>query len=285
MNGNFSEKQIKRLQHVNGHLSTMFDVKKMSSVIMNRLDHSSAMCLRFESFYLAKAIINWFSENDLDKFKQNAYSGALITKFYQLLMEFRRKQIMTVGSGVRVRELLLPLMSDNEPVINWLANNDGVFDLKAANNHKTDHFWAYQSRLALRGDWERLRAHCKQLLADPPKVSAAKKYLVDQYFYLALADGDMTGMEAALSEIVSPKGIRGRYNVESGFTQDLISTDAVVYAKIAWRHGYEVKVDPPYVPTEWLPVKPLASYEYPFPFVKELDVDSVEEFAKVWSKQ
>ena len=44
-------------------------------------------------------------------------------------------------------------------------------------------------------------------------------------------------MEAALERLTQPKLIRSRINDENGLAENLISTPAVVYAKIAWLHG------------------------------------------------
>lgn len=62
--------------------------------------------------------------------------------------------------------------------------------------------------------------------------------------------------------------MRSRINDDSGYAADLISTEAVIYAKIAWFHGYEVRVDSPYIPTEWLSVEPLAKYNCSYSFLK-----------------
>jgi hypothetical protein len=53
-----------------------------------------------------------------------------------------------------------------------------------------------------------------------------------------------------------------------GYAADLISTAAVIYAKIAWHHGYEVRVDSPYIPPEWLPTEPLERYDDHYGFLK-----------------
>jgi len=62
--------------------------------------------------------------------------------------------------------------------------------------------------------------------------------------------------------------LASRDHFESGFTSDLISTMAVIYAKIAWYHGIEFDIQPPYVPSRWLPSAPAAdptTTPYAFP--------------------
>jgi hypothetical protein len=67
-------------------------------------------------------------------------------------------------------------------------------------------------------------------------------------------------MEDAIRQIVVPRAVSARANDECGFTEDLISTPAVIYAKIPWRHGYHVTIDSPFLPQQWLPIALLGSY-------------------------
>ncbi|HDR9277687.1 TPA: immunity 49 family protein [Burkholderia vietnamiensis] len=76
--------------------------------------------------------------------------------------------------------------------------------------------------------------------------------MVDHKFYLALAQGDVNGMEVAIDELVSPKSIRKRASLDGGFFANLICVQAVIYSKLAWRSGYEVNVDSAYLPKEWI---------------------------------
>ena len=120
--------------------------------------------------------------------------------------------------------------------------------------------------MALRGEWERLLDRCEKVLKAPPK--AELNYLTDYAFYQALAHQDVERMNEVLRQLVEPKAVRSRSKDDSGYTADLISTAPVIYAKIAWRHGFEVEVDSPYVPREWLPNEPLAQYDNHYPFLK-----------------
>ncbi|MDY7552405.1 Imm49 family immunity protein [Pseudomonas sp. FG1] len=92
--------------------------------------------------------------------------------------------------------------------------------------------------------------------------------MLDNEFFIALAEGDKSKMESVLRELTTPVSIKRRFDSENGYSEGLISTFGVIYAKIAWRHGYEVVVDTPYIPSEWLPVKPLAHYDAHYEFLK-----------------
>jgi hypothetical protein len=72
-----------------------------------------------------------------------------------------------------------------------------------------------------------------------------------------------------LTELTSPKVAKVRNSEPAlGFTERLIATHAVIYAKIAWRHGFRVKIDTPWIPAAWLPVDPLSQYVDPYGFMK-----------------
>ncbi|AIY41501.1 hypothetical protein LT85_2343 [Collimonas arenae] len=75
-------------------------------------------------------------------------------------------------------------------------------------------------------------------------------------------------MQEVLVQLVTPKVVHARSDSDSGYTADLISTLAVICAKNAWRHGYQVKVDSTFIPTEWIPMEPLTHYDNHYRFFK-----------------
>jgi hypothetical protein len=111
--------------------------------------------------------------------------------------------------------------------------------------------------VALRGEWPRLIERCERVMRAPAGAASEQEYLPDHEFYLALARRDVGTMTEALYKLVTPKLVKARNNDDSGYAADLISTAAVIYSKIAWFHGFEVRVDSPYIPSEWLPMEPL----------------------------
>nr|WP_301540015.1 Imm49 family immunity protein [Ralstonia pickettii] len=187
-------------------------------------------------------------------------SGRLIQLRYSLETD-------TTGPGGKMLQLLQPLLSNNNALIDWFAHYDQAYDLKRVENHKSHDFWAYQAILALRGEWERLTERCEKVISDPPIDKTEQKYLADHSFYLALARGDIDKMQEILGQLVTSKAVRARSDDDGGYAADLISSAAVIYAKIAWRHGYQVKVDSPYIPGEWLPVEALSQYKNHYNFL------------------
>ena len=206
---------------------------------------------------------SWFTHHDLAAMRGWCYVAA------RLDQELYRRVPDTMGPGGKMLQLLKPLLSNNAELIDWFAHHDAVYDPQRIDNPKLHDFWAYQVVLALRGDWSRLEARCRIIADNPPKAKEEQKYLVDYQFYAALAHGDVENMQRALKELVSPRMLHRRSNDESGYTDDLISTPAVIYAKIAWWHGFRIVVDTPYLPAEWLPMDPLAHYDAHYEFLRQ----------------
>ncbi len=259
----YREKADKRIAHLIQHTSDRDGViEDMVHKILHNLGSPHGCAMGLSSDAEANAMLSWFGNHDLHAMKQWCYvTSKLDQLWYQMIAD-------RLSAGGCMLRLLKPLLSDHEALINWFAHYDSLYDLKRVENHKTGDFFAYQTIVALRGDWPRLIERCEKVIADPPGASSEQKYLIDHHFFLALAHGDIEKMQDVLQEILTPKAVRVRRNDESGYTEDLISTYAVIYSKIAWRHGYQVKVDSPYIPQEWLPVSPLDHYDNHYIFLK-----------------
>lgn len=263
-----TEHAAKRVVHVESHLDGGFDIDEMIFYIESNTGNPKACLLGLSSHALARAISAWFSHHDLKSMRQWGYVAS------KLDQEYYKRSEETHSAGAKLLQLLKPLLSNNPKLIDWFAHCDWVYDLGRAENTKTHDFWAYQAVVALRGEWDRLEERCERLFRDPPRASSEQKYQVDHQFWLALARREVGRMQDVLQELVSPKARRARSNSESGFTDDLVSTSAVVYAKIAWFHGYEVQVDTPYIPAEWLPMQPLGHYDNHYAFLQPAAEDT-----------
>jgi hypothetical protein len=259
----YSKKNKERLNHIEHSLMFGYpEMGKWVNYIIHGLGNPRACAGTLASHAEASAMYAWFANHDLEAMKQWLYLSAKLEQL-QYNME-----VDTFSPEGKTLHLIKPLLSDHAGLIDWFAHFDAIYDMKRVENHKTSDFRAYHAILALRGDWPRLKARCEHVLSDPPGASAEQKYQIDHHFFLALARGDVGKMEDVLRQIVEPKAIRSRNDDESGYTADLISTYAVMYAKIAWRHGYQVKVDSPYIPAEWLPIEPLEYYDAHYDFLR-----------------
>ncbi|RMX07837.1 hypothetical protein D8I35_01540 [Corticibacter populi] len=184
-------------------------------------------------------------------------------------------------------ELLWPLISDNEEVIEWYRQHDAMYRATPSvtggdkDDPKSWIYYRYQSWLALNGRWDELGERCERILAMQEQIKKDRSYLIDHRFYLALARGEQAAMEAVLLEKCAPKNRRVRFYQESGVTCQFIVSYATLFAKLAWCHGYELDLDTPWIPKEWLPIQPNEKYEDPWPFMQEFDI--WQPFAEPWA--
>ncbi|HBP30990.1 MAG: Imm49 family immunity protein [Advenella sp.] len=240
------------------------EIKKRTGVLRWRM-------WEFEIYFLANAMYKFYVEDDPAGMRSLLFNQAKIHYIYTLEnwnnWEDRSYTLFRVFGGLPV------LLSDHDGIISWYSNLDSVLINDRINDH---HSYEYQIKnffIAMRGEWDLLEERSRRYIADP-RSKPRNRWIMDTYqYYLGLATGDVARMENALAEFVKPRFLRSRADVESGYTADIISTEAVVLAKLAWRNGYEVNIDSPYVPKEWLPVKPLVHYEDEFDFMKAYTID------------
>lgn len=256
------EKRNSRLKHIRSNLASTSPAE-LANAIANNTGDTPACVLLLAMFSSWEAMLAWFDRQDLDAMRNWWYTSATLTK-----MRYEMTGLSKFEPGRKALELMAPLLSNCGQLIDWFANTDGNFDLKRVENPKTHDFWAYQAFIALRQDWPRLISRCEKVLADPPSNPHYKKLLLDHQFYLALARGDAKKMSELLQLLVEPKMLKARRNSESGTTGDLISTPGIIFAKLAWRSGFEIDVHSPYIPSEWLPTEPLVSYEKYFSVIQ-----------------
>ncbi|SDJ53410.1 Imm49 family immunity protein [Pseudomonas abietaniphila] len=261
MDKNYEKKAVARLEHIRSHLEDGFDLDRIVELVTTGQGDVKACASRLSSHALAKAMWEWFDNKNLQAFKSWCYVAGMLRKYvYDLKTD-------TSGPLGKMLQMLTPLMSDNTQLIDWFCKEtDSCFDMKRVSNCATiDHF-AYLAILAIRGDWSILQGRCEAIVSNP--AAAVEKFLPDVQFYLELARKDEVGMAGALDVIASSKRVSGRSNYESGFTDGLISSFAVMYSKIAWRHGFSLKIESVYIPAEWLPVAPLSSYDSKYAFLQ-----------------
>lgn len=250
-----------RLDHINSHLDGGFDVDDLVTYIENSQGNPVACAGRLSSHAFAKGIHTWFEVSDLESMKNWFYVSECLHK-YQFMLQSDKMNLLP-----KTLDFMRALVSDNASLIDWFCNCNDIIDEKRITSTTTADFLAYQIILAVKGDFTQVAERCLRMNTNPPK-GPKKLFLLDNDFFMALSNGDVSRMEATLIELTSLASIKKRLGIENGFSEGLISTFGVIYAKIAWRHGYEVRVDTPYIPAEWLPVKPLASYNPIYSFLK-----------------
>jgi Immunity protein 49 len=257
----YSGKFDLRMAHIGAHLKRGFDVEGCIFNIEQGRGNPVACAGLLSSQALAMGMQSWFEMKNLESTKEWFSISGELNKYAFIL------QSDVMNFLFKMLEFMRPLVSDNEALIDWFCQFSNIRDAKRIESITTPDYIGYQIVLAVKGEWTLLAERCERMIANPPK-GKTKRFLLDNEFFLALAMKDKGGMESVLTELVSPKLIKARADSESGYSEGLISTYGVIYAKIAWRHGFEVEVDSPYIPAEWLPVRPLQVYDPHYNFLK-----------------
>ncbi|GLS17777.1 hypothetical protein GCM10007874_07920 [Labrys miyagiensis] len=263
-----------RIQHVKKHAVFDENDKEALALIEAKRGNPAACAGSLADHAAASALSSWFDRRSLHDFKAWYFNSACLLKINYLLKP------SISGPLLKWAELLAPLLSDDEGVVTWFCNNDENVSEKDSDNIKTLDYLFYQTKLAIRGEFWLLKERSEAFLANHP--SALKKFIPDFRYFLALANGNSSMMEEILMEFTSSKLLKQRNAMEGGFTRDLVSTPATMYAKIAWRHGFCVNLESSYVPCAWLPVKPLNEYKTAYGFMDKLNADNSEDFKKLW---
>lgn len=254
------------LQHVGQHAQED-ESNKRALYFLNTNQGSRDGCLRTQKLLSeANCMMSWFRDHDLLAFKQWAYVAA---KLNRMVIQYNPT------GWFPAYEHLYALLSDDEEIISWYKQHRLPYliesEIKDRDNPKQAAFHGYQALLALNGQWDELRQRCEQILS--MEIKKDRKYLIDHRFYLALANGDKNGMQAVLTELTSPKIAKVRnFEVSFAFTENFIATHAVIYAKIAWRWGYQLEIDTPWIPKQWLCIQPLDNYPEPWEFLKTFNL-------------
>lgn len=265
----YEESVSRGLQHVGGW-ARFSDIDDEAISFLNTSKGSRSGCLRNLTMPTeGLSAVSYFRDHNLTATKQWAY----VTAKLRIMLNH-----LQTGEDYLVYDLLWPLISDNEDVIDWYRQHNRPYMLGKKitggdiDDPKNYQFYRYQSWLALNARWDELRQRCELILGMQDEIKKDRSYLIDHRFYLALANRDKAGMEAVLAEKCQPKQRKARHDQESGLTHNFIVSYATVFAKLAWRNGYQVEVDTPWIPREWLPVKPLDKYEDPWPFMQSFDI-------------
>jgi hypothetical protein len=244
-----------RLTHIQEHIAGALsrgEIDRKIEYIKTATGSPTHCAAGLSSHCLAQGMNAWFAHKDLPATRMWFREAGRMRRMSYELSE-KRDQFSTGG---KIMDLMPALVANDEEQLQWFAQNVTMYNMERAEDRRTNEFWAIHFIIALRGEWQRLESRCKDVIANPPGTAVLKKYMTDHHFYLALAQGDEAGMRATLAEMTSPRGLQITKGREGGFTEDLISTCAVMYTKLAWRRGFCIDPGSPFVPSEWLPLDP-----------------------------
>jgi len=248
-------KSVERLHHICSSLDRgAFDPTGCVRNIATGEGSPAGSALQMQSYCLARAMRAWFEYFDISEMKKWFY---LSGKFQVIYLEIAPDKM---NAFPRVMDFSQILLSDCEPLISRFCSFTEIYDSKRISSLTTLDYHAFNIILAARGEMDLLALRCEASRKNPPK-SLGGKFIPDNLFLAALAEGDQGRMEEVLNGLVTPKIIRSRSGLEGGYTKDLISTSVVLYAKLAWRHGFNINVESALVPSEWMPISPLSYYD------------------------
>jgi hypothetical protein len=216
---------------------------------------------------LQKGLYHYLVKGDINELKKRAYQSAVLRRF-QLHCAVRH----SIGSSYPA-ELYDVLLSDAPALIHWYSQHmlmaiKGSYKGRAKwfKPGSREHF-VVQSRRALLGQWELLAEE-----ADKGQ-QAKSRWQLDYRFMLALARQNLSEMEAALDAQFQGREFSKRCKEPSfGLIEHSIHGWGFLWSKIAWRHGFELVYDSPWIPQDLLPIKPLPEDQY------RTDIPVIDEF-------
>ena len=267
-----NEKMAFRLHHcdnkVKRDVNSVEGLKKICDMIENGAEHTPDLLWLLASYLEAKAMSHWFHGGDIATLKNLCYN------ILKLKYIGDQAPYHSFKTGYLESEAAFFILSDHKPLLDWFSERRSKvhLDEKKADIIKDFEYNKLQKILLWQGKFDVLGERAERFLANPP-TNKVKSYIVDQQFFLALAKGDVQGMESVVRELMTPRRMNYRKELESTpYSESLVASSALIYSKLAYRHGYELDVESPNLPKEWLPIEPLDKYEDEFEFMKAYSI-------------
>lgn len=259
-------KRDERLAILRVNLEEYFATQETSRLnfINTNTGNPTACVFALAGDYIKRGVVHWFDDKDINQLRQNFYVSASLIRHYYEILNYEELEQRKNNCFISQWELLAPLVSNRRSLVDWYAHNDKLYDLEKVERHKSWDFVAYQSMVALRGEWDRLIARCELAFSDPPTDRTWYDY---HALYYALAQKDKAEMERQLQVMLNPVKLRVRLSEEPPYTEHLFVSRIIIFMKIAWLHGFDIGVDSPYVPMEWMPTQPLETYSKHYSFL------------------
>lgn len=268
-----NDKMAFRLQHCDSHYKgrsyTPEILTEICEKIENGANHTPTLLSMTAGYLEAKAMSHWFHGGDVKTLKNLCYN------IFKLKYIGDQSPYHSFKTGYLKSESAFFILSDHKPLLDWFGNRMSKIQLdeKKADIIKEGTYTRLQNILLWQGKLDLLGERAERFLANPP-TNKMKSFLIDQQFYLALAKGDVQGMESAVKELMTLRRMNYRKEWESTpFSQSLVASSALIYSKLALHHGYELDVESPNLPREWIPIEPLDHYEDEFDFMKKYTIE------------
>lgn len=201
---------------------------------------------------LAEGLRSYYIQSDVRGFKQSFYQAS------QLM-------VSTVGqTDGSLFDTVFPftcaLLSDNERVIQSMANVATISLEKTAGNPLRVQYVTHMLQLAILEDDDQLRTHIEEM-ASHGRVADRRAAVKGKDFYSLLLKRDEEGLRQLIQK-------HSRLNGDRALFEDFMSLKAIYEAKLCWRRGMKIQIDSPLVPMELIPVEPLRHYEDVYKFLE-----------------
>lgn len=208
---------------------------------------------------ITHALYSWYVDHDLAAAKQWFYVAAKCIAI---------STTKPVGNETfwALHPFMFPLLSDNTEMIalyatlSPLGRDEKPTFAERRDDLKSNEFDIYLVQLVLQKDDTKLQEHIATYKAKNYKRQSKYKIRIIN-FMEALLKGDVAQMESAIAPL-------SKWELGNPTTEDFLASYAVVLCKLAWLRGYEVQVDSPLVPMEFMPIAPLAHYDDVYEFLK-----------------
>lgn len=229
--------------------------------------------LKNEIFYVA--LFHLECLEDIEGFKQSIYSVAkidefIISKFQNRFFDYSIPQTLYVpicDNWIFIEEVYSKLRYSSFYIDDKTRQQIPItMDENVLNGESA--IWCNTIQFFMANDFSGVERNLNiiEQITLPKLPKNQQELRLDFQFYKALLNKNKNECEAILAELVSPK-IHKKRNDNAVLAQ-YVSQPALGYAKLAWRHGIEVKVNSPLIPKELLPIQPLDHYEIPYDFLK-----------------
>jgi len=235
----------KRIRHVKSHIDTFESVDFNEQCIQNLLSGSGSRTGSLGNLVLyshAMAIYSWFANKDIRATKNWFFTMASLqlAKMSQMSLPQRRGAFSLSDAsaaaysdypGVRrkIGGVLEPLYSQE--------GDDPIFD-----------FLAVQAGLILRGEIESARSALERTINN---VSfGASRRAVDICVFDQIHHGSDDDLRRSILRICELTD--QRLDMEGGYTEGLMNSDATFYAKLCRIAGRSIDIEHPMIPNAWL---------------------------------
>jgi immunity protein 49 of polymorphic toxin system len=122
----------------------------------------------------------------------------------------------------------------------------------------------YCMQQIMKGDWEKVCWSLK--IMKTKNVKLRKVIQPDLHVFEGLLEKDINKMTEAIKQLIKDHKKRNKH---MGIAKEYILIPALTYTKFAWIEGFEIQIDHPFIPKEFLPYRPLKNYEDKYDFLKE----------------